>query len=78
MSDHCGTTTEEGTDVCIPGACSCSSEAQNNVPILLSVDEHKSTFNQFLTGLKTGLKTELKKAISFKHIEEKTHVEENS
>jgi hypothetical protein len=70
MSDHCGTTTEDGSAVCVPGACSCSSEAQNNAPILLSVDEYKSQFNQFFT--------ELKKAISFKHIEEKNHVEENS
>jgi hypothetical protein len=30
MSDHCGTTTEEGSDVCIPGGCGCSSEVQNN------------------------------------------------
>lgn len=77
MSDDCGMITEEGNAVCVPGSCSCSSETQNNAPILLSLpsaDEHKSTFNQFLTELKT----ELKKAISFKHIEEKSHVEENS
>ena len=74
MSDHCGTTTEEGSAVCVPGACSCSSEAQNNAPILLSVDEYKSQFNQFLTELKT----ELKKAISFRNTEEKNHVEKNS
>jgi hypothetical protein len=35
MSDHCGTTTEEGTDVCIPGACGCSSETQNHASIPL-------------------------------------------
>jgi hypothetical protein len=35
MSEHCGTTTEEGTDVCIPGACGCSSEAKNNEAISL-------------------------------------------
>lgn len=33
MSEHCGTTTEEGTNVCIPGACGCSSEAQNNASL---------------------------------------------
>jgi hypothetical protein len=33
MSKHCGTTTEEGNSVCIPGACGCSSETQNNAPI---------------------------------------------
>ena len=70
MSDHCGTTTEDGSAVCVPGTCSCSAEAQNNAPILLSVDEYKSQFNQFFA--------ELKKAISFKHVEEKNHVEENS
>jgi hypothetical protein len=73
MSDHCGTTTEDGNAVCVPGACSCSSEAQNNAPILLSlpsVDEYKSTFKQLVTRLK--------KAISSNHIEEKSHVEENS
>jgi len=73
MSDHCGTATEEGNAVCVPGACSCSSETQNNAPILLSlpsVDECKSTIKQFVA--------ELKKAISFNHIEEKSHVEENS
>ena len=73
MSDHCGTATEEGNAVCVPGACNCSSETQNNVPMLLSlpsVDEYKSTFKQFVT--------KLKKAISFNNIEEKTHVEENS
>ncbi len=73
MSDHCGTTTEEGNAVCVPGTCNCSSETQNNAPILLSlpsVDEYKSMFKQFVA--------ELKKAISFNHIEEKSHVEENS
>jgi hypothetical protein len=30
MSDHCGTTTEEGNTVCVPGGCGCSSKAQNN------------------------------------------------
>jgi hypothetical protein len=33
MSEHCGATTKEGTDVCIPGACGCSSETQNNASI---------------------------------------------
>lgn len=73
MSDHCETITEDGNAVCVPGTCSCSSEANNNAPILLSlpsVDEYKSTFKQFVT--------KLKKAISFNHIEEKIHVEENS
>jgi len=29
MSEHCGTTTEEGNAVCIPGSCSCSSAQEN-------------------------------------------------
>ena len=46
MSDHCGTTTEDGAAVCIPGACSCSSDAKSNKPISLSipsVSENKKT-----------------------------------
>jgi hypothetical protein len=73
MSDHCGSITEEGSAVCVPGACSCASETQNNSPIPLSlpsVDKYKSAFGQFFT--------ELKKAISYKPVEEKNHVEENS
>lgn len=35
MSEHCGTTTEEGTDVCIPGTCGCSSENQNKASLPL-------------------------------------------
>jgi len=72
MSDHCGTITEDGSAVCIPGTCSCSSETKSNQPTLLSLpmDEYKSTVKQFVA--------ELKKAISFNHIEEKSHVEENS
>ena len=73
MSDHCGTTAEEGNAVCVPGSCSCSSETQNNAPVLLSLptmEECKSMLKQFATGFK--------KAISLNNIEEKTHVEENS
>ncbi len=49
MSDHCGTTTEEGAAVCVPGACSCSSEAKSNEPISLSlpsVSGNKKTGSQ--------------------------------
>ena len=67
MSDHCGTITEDGSAVCIPGTCSCSSETKNNQPTL---DEDKTTVKQFVA--------ELKKAISFNPIKEKSHVEENS
>ena len=37
MSDHCGSVTEDGAAVCVPGACSCSSNAKSNEPIALSV-----------------------------------------
>ena len=73
MSDHCGTITEDGNAVCVPGRCSCSSESKSIAPILLSLpvaDEHKSKLKQFIA--------ELNKVISFNHIEEKSHVEENS
>ncbi len=73
MSDHCGTITEDGNAVCVPGTCNCSSETKSSAPFLLSlpaVDEYKSTLKQFIA--------ELKKAISFNHIEEKSHVEKNS
>ncbi len=30
MSDHCGSVTEEGNAVCIPGSCSCSTESKNS------------------------------------------------
>lgn len=46
MSDHCGSITEDGAAVCVPGACSCSSDAKSNKPISLSipsVSENKKT-----------------------------------
>lgn len=67
MSDHCGTTTEDGNAVCVPGACSCSSEAQNNAP---SVDKIKGAPKQLITKLMN--------IVLFNTSEEKTHVEENS
>ena len=30
MPDHCGTATEEGNAVCIPGSCSCSTESKSS------------------------------------------------
>jgi hypothetical protein len=37
MSEHCGTTTEEGNAVCIPGSYSCSTESKTRetAPITL-------------------------------------------
>jgi len=35
MSEHYGTTTEEGNPVCVPGSCSCSSESKSNPVALL-------------------------------------------
>lgn len=37
MSDHCGTVTEDGNAVCIPGSCSCSSERKSSEPSPLSL-----------------------------------------
>ena len=37
MSDHCGTVTEDGNAVCIPGSCGCSSEKKSSEPIPLSL-----------------------------------------
>ncbi len=49
MSDHCGTTTEDGAAVCIPDACSCSSDAKSNEPLSLSLpslSENKKIVSQ--------------------------------
>lgn len=44
MSDHCASVTEEGAAVCVPGACSCSSEAKSSELIPLSPPStHKDT-----------------------------------
>lgn len=47
MSDHCGTVTEDGNAVCIPGSCSCSSESKRGEPIPVSL----STINE---GIQAG------------------------
>lgn len=52
MSDHCGSVTTEGAAVCVPGACSCSTEAESSVPILWSlpaVNENKNIDSQKIT-----------------------------
>lgn len=49
MSDHCGSVTEDGAAVCVPGACSCSSNAKSNEPIALSapsLSENKKQASQ--------------------------------
>ena len=43
MSDHCGTVTEDGNAVCIPGSCSCSSEKKSSEPISLSLPSFKES-----------------------------------
>jgi hypothetical protein len=43
MSDHCGSVTEEGAAVCVPGACSCSSDAKSDEPISLSLPSVRET-----------------------------------
>ena len=37
MADYCGNVTEDGAPVCVPGACSCSSNAKSNELISLSL-----------------------------------------
>ena len=49
MSDHCGSVTEDRAAVCVPGACSCSSNTKSNEAISLSlpsVSENKKTVSQ--------------------------------
>lgn len=46
MSDHCGSTTEAGAAVCVPGACSCSTKTKSSEPaplllLLNNKDEQK-------------------------------------
>jgi hypothetical protein len=50
MSDHCGTATEEGNPVCLPGTCSCSSESKNIQP---SIDI-KNAENRSIVPSQTG------------------------
>jgi hypothetical protein len=69
MSDHCGTTTEDGNTVCIPGSCSCSTESKNSETELITLFPPDS--NGAL------LVTKLKKIFPFNKTEN-THVEENS
>jgi len=72
MSDHCGTTTEEGSDVCIPGECSCASENQNNASAPLSVSINK------ITDAPKKLITKVVNVVLSDVNKEKSHVEENS
>ena len=69
MSEHCGTTTEEGNAVCIPGACSCSTESTN------SETESSTLFPPDSNG--ALLVTKLKKILPFNKTEA-SHVAENS
>ncbi|MBL8090172.1 MAG: hypothetical protein KF758_02635 [Anaerolineales bacterium] len=66
MSEHCGSMTEEGNAVCVPGACSCSNEQNAEQPIQLSIPEKEAfSIKQLFLNLK-------------KIIKEKSYVEENS
>ena len=69
MSDHCGSITEDGNAVCVPGSCSCSTESQADAtaPITLFPPDSNGAM----------LVAKLKKALSFNPTEE-THVEKNS
>jgi len=35
MSEHCGSMTEDGNSLCVPGACSCSAENESKQPVSL-------------------------------------------
>jgi len=50
MSDHCGTTTEEGNAVCVPGTCSCSSKSKTSQ----SSSEIKDAENHPIVQSQTG------------------------
>ena len=39
MSEHCGSLTDEGAGVCIPGECGCSTETQDGQLIQLNVNQ---------------------------------------
>jgi len=69
MSDHCGSITEDGNAVCVPGSCSCSTESQTDAtaPITLFPPDSNGAM----------LVAKLKKALSFNPTEA-THVEKNS
>ncbi len=69
MSEHCGTATEEGNAVCIPGSCSCSSESKNSEtePITLFLPDSNGAL----------LVAKLKKILPFNKTEE-PHVEKDS
>lgn len=46
MSDHCGSITEDGAAVCVPGACSCSSETKSSESIRISAPPINKSQNQ--------------------------------
>lgn len=53
MSDHCGSITEEGSAVCMPGQCSCSSEQNDEQLIQLSLPKANIfSIKQFFLSLK--------------------------
>ena len=73
MSDHCGSTTQDGSAVCIPGECSCSSGANSVQPVILFIPpiyNHKSLLNQIIV--------KFKKVVSVDNQLEENYVEENS
>jgi len=69
MSEHCGTTTEEGSAACIPGTCSCSTESKANetAPITLFSPDSNGAL----------IFAKLKKTFLFNKTED-SHVAENS
>ncbi len=45
MTDHCGSVSEDGAAVCVPGSCSCSPAAKSSQPIHLAVPSSTGSRN---------------------------------
>ncbi len=61
MSEHFGSVTTDGAAVCVPGVCSCASDAKSSDPILLS-----------LPSAGAGKNTNSLNIVPFKNHQEKT------
>lgn len=64
MSDHCGSATEDGAAVCVPGACSCSPETK---PSEINKDEKKELqfMNQFKDNQENSMWKKIRGGVMF-------------
>lgn len=53
MSEHCGSVADDGSAVCLPGACSCSAQAKENQTVQLSIKPKEG--NHFWQKIRSGL-----------------------